>query len=116
MPNVQEIFNRIQEKQKEQKTLRGIHRDVYTNSAALQQVLEEMKDLKEKKKKIENALKADLKSELDKMDEIKNYIASDREMLSNLALTQLIKGEAIQITDEHNNKYEPIFTVRFAKS
>ncbi len=115
MKEVQEIFNRIKEKQQEQKVIKGIHRDVMANSQEYQAVLEEYKALKEKKKKIETNLKSDLKEEFQKLDEIKNYIASDREMLSNMALTQLVKGETVEVVDEHNNKYQPVFNVRFEK-
>lgn len=115
MQDVQEIFTRIKAKQAEQKTLKEVHRSVLDNSQEYQLVLEELKALKEKKKKIQNALEADLKEEFQKMDEIKTYIASDKEMLSNMALTQLIKGQKIEVSDEHNNKYEPVFTVRFEK-
>jgi predicted phage gp36 major capsid-like protein len=115
MKDVQEIFNRIKEKQQEQKVLKGVQRDVLANSQEYQLVLEEVKAIKEKKKQIESNLKSELRSELDKLDEIKSYIASDREMLSNLALTQLIKGETVGVVDEHNNKYQPVFSVRFEK-
>jgi len=115
MANVQEIFNRIKVKQGEYKTVKSIEKDVMTNSQEYQLILEEIKALKDKKRKIEIALKSDLRSELDKMDAIKLDIASDREMLSNLALTQLIKGESVTVIDEKNNKYGPIFSVRFEK-
>ncbi len=115
MKDVQEIFNRIKEKQQEQKVLKGIHRDVMANSQEYQLILEEIKAVKEKKKKVEDNLKSDLKSEFQKLDEIKSYIASDKEMLSNMALTQLIKGETVGVVDEHNNKYQPVFSVRFEK-
>lgn len=115
MKDVQEVFNRIKEKQQEQKIIKGIHRDVMANSQEYQLIMEELRAIKEKKKKIEENLKSELKSEFQKLDEIKNYIASDREMLSNMALTQLIKGEAVGVVDEHNNKYQPVFSVRFEK-
>ena len=41
MANVQEIFNKIKERQKEQKTLRQIYRDVVANSQEYQNILEE---------------------------------------------------------------------------
>ncbi|MEI7451948.1 MAG: hypothetical protein WCK37_01945 [Candidatus Falkowbacteria bacterium] len=115
MAEVQDIFNRIREKQGEQKILKDIHKSVLINSQEYQLVLEELKELKEKKKKIQSVLESDLKEEFDKIDEIKTYIASDKEMLSNMALSQIIKGEKIEITDEKNNKYGPILSVKFEK-
>ena len=115
MKEVQEVFNRIKDKQNEQKILKDIHRSVLANSQEYQLVLEELKELKDKKKKIQQSLESDLKEEFQKIDEIKSYIASDREMLSNMTLSQFLKGEKVEITDEKNNKYGPIFSVRFEK-
>lgn len=115
MAEAQEIFNRIKEKKNEQKNLKDIHRSVLANSQEYQLILEELKELKDKKKKIQSSLESDLKEEFAKIDEIKSYIASDREMLSNIALTQMLKGEKVEVADEHNNKYGPVFSVRFEK-
>ena len=46
MVNVQEIFNKIKERQKEQKTLRQIYRDVVANSQEYQNILEEYESIK----------------------------------------------------------------------
>jgi hypothetical protein len=43
-------------------------------------------------------------------------IAGDNQLLSDLALNQLAKGEAIKIVDENKVEYEPVFTVRFKKT
>jgi len=115
MKEAQEVWSRIKEKQTAQKTLKDIHRSVLANSQEYQLVLEELKVLKEKKKKVQSSLESDLKEEFQKIDEIKSDIASDREMLSNIALSQLLKGEKVELSDEHNNKYGPVFSVRFEK-
>ena len=116
MANAQEIFNRIKEKQKEQKILANIWRDVKANSKPYQEITEELKILKEKKQKLESGFHSELKTELAQLDALKGDIASDRELLSDLALTQLMKGETVGVTDEYDNKYQPIFTVRFQKT
>lgn len=115
MVNVQEIFNKIKERQKEQKTIRQIYRDVVSNSQEYQNILEEYETIKLKKKKIEENLKNELREEMDKLYSIKTDIESEKEILNQATLTKLLKGEAVEITDEYNNKYEPIFSVRFKK-
>lgn len=115
MADVQEIFNKIKEKQKEQKTLKQIYRDVLSNSQEYQTIIEELDTLKSKKKKIEESLKSELRSEMDKLYSIKVDIDSDKEILSQATLTKLLKGEEIELVDQENNKYEPIFSVRFRK-
>ncbi len=116
MNDAQSIFNRIKDKQKEQKTLKSIYREAQANSREYQDVLEELKVLKEKKKKFEDSLRSEFRSELDQLDAIKTDIVSDREMLADIALTQLMKGETVGVVDEYNNKYEPVFSVRFKKA
>jgi hypothetical protein len=37
-------------------------------------------------------------------------------MLSNMALSQIIKGEKVEIVDEKNNKYTPVLSVKFEKA
>lgn len=115
MVNVQEIFSKIKEKQKEQKTIKQMYRDVLANSQEYQNVLEELESLKLKKKKLEETLKNDLKSEMEQLYSIKSDIESDKEILNQATLTKLLKGEPVEIVDEYNNKYEPIFSVRFKK-
>jgi len=115
MIEAQEIFNRIKEKQKEQKVLKEVYRNLQSNSRPYQDVVEELKALKEKKKQLEESFRSEMKAELTQLDGLKTDIASDREMLSDIALNHLVKGEKIDITDEYNNKYEPLFVVRFKK-
>lgn len=115
MADVQQIFNKIKERQKEQKTIKQIYRDVLSNSQEYQNVLEELDSLKIKKKKIEEVLKSELRSEMDQLNSIKVDIESEKEILSQATLAKILKGEQIELVDENNNKYEPIFSVRFRK-
>lgn len=115
MANVQEIFTKIKEKQKEQKIIKQIYRDVLANSLEYQNILEELESLKNKKKKLEETLRNDLKTEMDQLYSIKIDIESEKEILNQATLTKLLKGEPLEIIDEYNNKYEPVFSVRFKK-
>ncbi|HNV12631.1 MAG TPA: hypothetical protein PK686_01205 [bacterium] len=115
MADVQQIFNKIKERQKEQKTIKQIYRDVLNNSQEYQNVLEELDSLKIKKKKIEEVLKSELRSEMEQLNSIKVDIESEKEILSQATLAKILKGEQIELVDENNNKYEPIFSVRFRK-
>lgn len=115
MKDVQEIFDKIKEKQKEQKTIRQIYRDVLSNSGEYQKVLEELDELKIKKKRVEMALRGELRSEMDQLESIKIDIESNKELLSHTSLSKILKGEEISLSDEYNNRYEAIFNVRFKK-
>ena len=111
MPNLQEVFNRLQESKKKQRELKRDYRDTLENSPRYQEIVESIKDLREKKKQIEHETKKDFPQ----LEQLKTDIASDNELLSDLALNSLVKGEPIEIADNDHNQYEPILSVRFKK-
>lgn len=110
------VFNRIQEKKKKQRELKSMYRDSLSVNGEYQKALEELEDLKIKKKQIEASVKADFKEEFDQLEGLKINIASDNQLLSDIALTQFTKGELKKLVDEHQVEYEPIFTVKFKKA
>lgn len=111
-----DVFKRIQERKKEQRDLKAMYRDVLSVNGEYQRVVEELEALKIKKKKILIGVQAELKEEFNKLEGLKLNIAGDNQLLSDLALNQLTKGEAIKIVDENKVEYEPVFTVRFKKT
>lgn len=113
---IHEVFNRIKEKKQEKKKIHASFKDALQNSKAYQDVLEEFERIKAKKIQAETAIKAEFEAELRKIDELKTHLASDVQLLSDMALTSLMKGETVEVTDEYDQKYEPVFSVRFKKS
>jgi len=111
-----DVFKRIQDKKKEQRELKTLYRDALSVNGEYQKILEELEDLKIKKKKIQASVQADFKEEFDKLEGLKLNIAGDNQLLSDLALTQLTSGEPVKIIDENKVEYEPVFTVRFKKA
>ena len=110
------VFSRIQEQKRKQKELKAMYKDALSNNGQYQKIKEEIEDLKIKKKQIEDAIKSDFKEEFDQLEGLKLNIASDNELLSDIALTQFTKGELTKLTDENKVEYEPIFTVKFKKA
>lgn len=110
------IFQRLQNYKKERSELKAMYKDALVNNGEYQKLLTELEDLKVKKKQIEASIKADFKTEFDKLEGIKLHIASDNQLLSDLALNQLVKGELTKLVDENKVEYEPIFTVKFKKT
>ncbi|OGY48066.1 MAG: hypothetical protein A2840_02960 [Candidatus Buchananbacteria bacterium RIFCSPHIGHO2_01_FULL_47_11b] len=111
MLNLQEVFNRLQESKRKQRELKQDYRDTLENSQRYQEIVESIKDLREKKKQIEHETKKDFPQ----LERLKTDINSDNELLSDLALNSLVKGEVIEISDNNHNQYEPILSVRFKK-
>lgn len=116
MSNLQEVFIRIRTNRKEQKKLKDAYWDALSTSQQYQKVTEELKDLKVKKQQIEGDIKVQFSSEFTKLDDMKIDLESDLDMLSDLALSTLMKGETVKVKDEFEVEYDPFFSVKFKKS
>ena len=115
MPKLQEIFTRLRETKKQQKVIKSQYRDALTNNTEYSPIVEDLKKLREKKKQIEEGIKADMAEELNKLEDLKYDLATDMELLNDAALTTLMKGEKVEVTDEYEQPYEPKFKVTFTK-
>ena len=116
MQDLQQIFNHIQEIKKKQKDIKTAYRDALSASEEYKNLTEKSKELRARKKQIETSIKGDFSSEFQKLDDYKIDLESDFTMLSDAAMSKLMKGETVQVTDEYNNNYEPLFTVKFKKA
>lgn len=116
MRNIQEIWNSINEKKREQKQYKNMYKDALDSSHEYQEILEKLKTLKDRKKQIENETKNELGNDWDKVDLLSLHIREERETLADVAISTLMKGETVQVEDQDNNPYEPVFSVRFKKA
>jgi len=116
MSNLQEVFIRIRTNRKEQKKLKDAYRDALSTSQEYQKITADLKDLKAKKQQIEGDIKAQFSSEFTKLDDMKIDLESDLDMLSDIALSTLMKGETVKVKDEFEVEYDPFFSVKFKKS
>lgn len=115
MQDIQDIFNRIQVKKGESKDLKTVLKDALDNSFEYQKLVEEINVLRRKKKELEGSIKDDLTSEMTRLEEIKMDIKSDQELMRDVALTRMMRGETVQVIDEYKGVYQPIFSVKFKK-
>ena len=115
MQDIQSIFNRIQEAEKKLKDLKAMYTDALSSSQEYQEIKEEMKAKRDRKKQIENTTKEQFGSELTQMEDLKIDIASDMELLSDAAMTMIMKGQTVAITGKNDEEYEPVFKVNFKK-
>lgn len=116
MSKLQEVFNRINQSKSEQKKIKKMYRDALDNSADYKQVVENLKQNRERKKQIEESVKEDFSSEFSRLDTLKLDLQNDMMLISDIALTKLVKGEKVEVQDQNNDAYEPLFTVKFKKS
>lgn len=115
MAKIQEVFDRIEKVKKEQREIKKAYRDALDNSQEHQELTEKMKELRDKKKQIEEEMKQDFSAEFTRLEDLKIDLETDKEMMSDLAFNTLLKGEKIEVKDQYENEYEPIFNVKFKK-
>ncbi len=115
MQNLQDVWLRIQDTKKQQKHIRQMYKDTLGSSQEYKEIVEKAKNLSQRKKQLESEAKADLGGEYEKLNSLKKEVQLDQELLSDIAVSTLMKGETVKITDQDNNTYEPIFNVRFKK-
>jgi hypothetical protein len=115
MQNIQDVFNRIQEKKKEQRNIKTMYRDILESSGEYREIKEKLEQLRARKKQLEGEAWAEAGSR-EKHDLITLDVKQDKEMLSDLVLSSLMKGEEVKIVDRDNTEYEPMFSVKFKKA
>ncbi len=116
MTDLNEIHARMRAAREEKKKVSEIFRDVFQQSKPYQDVLEKLKELKAKKAQLENEIRAGMKHEMEQLDRLKIDLQSDAILLSDAAMSKLMKGETVEIKDENDVKYEPVFKVTFKKA
>lgn len=115
MQNLQEIFARIQENKKKQKEIREMYKDMLANTPGYQELVDEAKAAREKKKTVETQIREQMATELTELEDLKIDYDSDMELMSDVAMTMIMKGQTVQVTDQYDNEYEPQFKVGFKK-
>ncbi|MEO5927460.1 MAG: hypothetical protein ABIO72_02035 [Patescibacteria group bacterium] len=116
MSDLKEIYDRMHLSRNEKKTVNEVIRDVFAQSKSYQEVVDKLKEIKAKKLQLEHEIRGQFVKEMEKLEQISESLKADAEMLSDLALSKLMKGETVEITDENNVTYEPVFKVAFKKS
>lgn len=115
MQDVQKIFLSLQEKKE---SLKNYKKDFL----ALCEAIPEWNDLIETKKKytgkinlVKQQVKDENKNLANKIEDLSIDIASEREMLNDILMSKFMKGEEVEITDKHENKYQTSFNFIFKK-
>jgi hypothetical protein len=116
MAQLQMRFEQICESKKSKKEILAMYKDALSHNRLYQETLDEFKKVQDKKKLIENETKLEMRADFDKLEILKNELQNDLMLLSDEALSQLMRGETVEVEDSYGNKYEPIFTVKFKKA
>ncbi len=116
MPDLKEIHARIRAKKDEKRKVNTIFKDVLSQSKPYQDLLEEIRKLKTKKIQIETEIRTDFGKEMEQLERIAMDVKTDEMLLTDLSLTMLMKGQPLDLTDENDVKYEPVFKITYKKS
>ena len=106
----------MREMKKEQKDLKEMYKDALAQADEYEEIVEQMKQLREKKKQIETRIQAEMGKAWEKLDDIKFEMETNKEMMTDIAMTTLMKGGRVEVKDEYENPYEPVFKVNFKKA
>ena len=109
MKNIQEIFDDIQELKKERRELNKEYKYLLDSDDSYNKIIEKMKALREQKKAIEDSNKPA------RLEEIKDEIADNSQMISDIAISTLMEGKSVSLKDKYDTEYEPIYKVSFKK-
>ena len=115
MQKMQEVFDQIQELKKTRKEIGKEYRDALSQSSGYEEVTEELKSLREKKKMLETKVQAEMGTRYEEFEKTKSDIESLDQMLTDIAMTTLMNGESINLKDKNNTEYEPSYKITFKK-
>lgn len=115
MSKLNEIYTRIQENKKKQKEIRKMLKDELAHNARYQEISEETKTLREEKKGIEQQVRSG-NSDFEELEDLKIELETDQELIADVALNMYMKEETVEIVDEYDQTWHPVFKVQFKKS
>ncbi|MBI4600264.1 hypothetical protein HY732_05095 [Candidatus Uhrbacteria bacterium] len=115
MSAIQDTFFKIQDTKKKQREIRAVYRGALDKSHAHQDVMSQIRALREKKKGIEDRIKAEYSREMDMLDDLSETMRAEQERMADMVVSSLSRGEIIKVRDMRNNAYDPIVKVVFRK-
>jgi hypothetical protein len=116
MQDLKTVYLKMQAKRKEKNQLGRMISDALANNADYKKISEDLKVMREKKKSIENQVKAECLADVQQLDTLRLEIAAAGEILSDIALTMYTNRETVEIVDEDRGlKLTPVFSVKFQK-
>jgi protein subunit release factor A len=114
MQDINEVFQKAQEVRAEMKKIRGTYREMLMQSAEYEDLKSKLENYRLRKIQIEHGIKAQLGGEFEKYEKLKKDLADFEQMMSDIALSTMLKGEAVKIESE-SGEFEPQFSVKFRK-
>lgn len=115
MQDIQEVYNRIQEKKKERKRLKRMLKEGLEASTPYREAKDKLDEIKAKAKEVENGVLASYQTEKRDVEALDEELKSEQQVMDDIALTLYMKGESIVFKNENDEEYEPTFKVKYKK-
>jgi len=115
MQDVQKLFNELQEIKKEQREIKKEYRDALISANGYEEVSDELKKLKEKKKQIETMAQSRMGAKYNRLEDLKKKSEETAQSITDVAMSSLMEGKPVEIKDEFDNLYEPVYKISFKK-
>lgn len=116
MKDIQEVFSQIKEITQEQKEIRREYKDTLSSASNFEELVEKIEELKQEKKNIEERIQEEMGSRWEKLEQLKSKSSELKQMQSDIAVSTIMGGKTVEVKDEFNNIYEPVFAVTFKKT
>lgn len=115
MQSIQELFDKLQENKKEQKEIKREYQDALANTNEYEETAEELKKLREKKKRIETIARNRMGERYAHLEDLKEKADELNQMIADIAMSTLAEGKSVEIKDQYENSYEPVYKISFRK-
>ncbi len=116
MKDIQEIFNELEVIKKTQKEIRTEYKDALTNANEFEEIQNQIKELTEKRKTIQSIVQAEMGQRYQDLEIAKDQQKDLKQMLSDIAMSNLMDGKSIELKDNNDSVYEPQFSVTFKRT
>jgi len=116
MKDIQEIFNELKELENEQKVTRKDYRNILLQSPEYEAITDKLEALRAEKKEIELSAQGELGSAWDKFEENKQKIKDLKQIITDVAMTDLMEGKTVEVRDQWDTLYEPVYAITFKKA
>lgn len=108
-------FQELRDLKKERKDLKAMYKDALIQVDGYEEIAEEIKGLREKKKNIELKVQEEMGRSWERIEELNDEIKTQKTMLDDEAINTLMSGHTVEVKDEFDNEYEPEWSVKFKK-
>ncbi len=116
MQQLQVVFDEMVENKKELKGLKEMYRDALKDTDQYDEIVEQIKELRAKKKSIELAVQGKMGRSYEKIEELTSEIKAQKVIISDIAMTTLMDGKTVEVSDPFGNVYEPEYKVNLKKT